>query len=286
MMCDNDNVGGGVLSEQPPWPQQLISLSSRRPLEDMLKELVDNTLQFQEEMMASILELQNKYCQLTTVIKQLKAKHSPPLSPKHKEMPEENVNTVMVRSDIVVEETQEETLDDLKDLVARFEQETLIYHHNIQSSREMLDNYMENLRRLSLTFEQFVPYKIHHHEETVVMWNNDVYVVQDLLKLKDDWDIDKEGKPYDQLGDAYINSIIDDFLSVVEGSQTPSTDLPTIQSDDENKPHDQLDVYEAITIINDLTSMVDISHPPPLSESCRLPPSPIDAGPLLLLPTT
>ncbi|PON66626.1 hypothetical protein PanWU01x14_108680 [Parasponia andersonii] len=106
---------------------------------------------------ASTLELKNKHRQLTTSIEQMKASHfyPPPLVP-HEEMPKETINIVIVRSNAVVVETQEHKLDNLRNLVARIKQETYIYCHNLQCSRERLNQHIKNLRKLSPTFEEYV----------------------------------------------------------------------------------------------------------------------------------
>ncbi|PON70642.1 hypothetical protein PanWU01x14_080160 [Parasponia andersonii] len=245
MTCEDINAWGRVPIQQLPRLQQPISLSSGSFLEDMLKEFVANTIQFQEDIRVLTLKLKNKHRQLVTSIEQLRANRSyTPLSPPYKEIPKETVNTVMVRSDIMADETHEEKLDELRDLMVRFEQNTHIHCHDFQISKGRLNLYMENLQKPSLTLEKSVLCdEVHHYEETVVIRHKDVNVIQELLELE-------EGQ----------------------------------ESDVENETYDLLDVHKAITTNDDITLMVDISHPPPLSESFHPPPIPLDRSIILQPP--
>ncbi|PON39518.1 hypothetical protein TorRG33x02_342510 [Trema orientale] len=106
----------------------------------------------------------------------------------------------MVRSDIMTDETHEEKLDELMDLVARFEQNTHIHCHDFQISREKLNQYIENLQKPSPTLEESVLCdKVYHHEEMIVMRHKDVNVVQDLLELEEEWESNVENKTHDWL---------------------------------------------------------------------------------------
>ncbi|PON68567.1 hypothetical protein TorRG33x02_261680 [Trema orientale] len=120
--------------------------------------------------------------------------------------------------------------------MVKLEQDSRIYCHDLQSSRERLNKHKEKLCKPSLTFEEHVQYmEVHHHEEIVVFLNNDVNVIYDLLELEDNWESNMQEESCDQLGNAQITSIIDEFLSMVEGPQTPPTDLPNFESSEEGE---------------------------------------------------
>ena len=72
-------------------------------LEDIVKSLATNTIQFQQEMRVSIQSLENQMGQMVTVISQLEVHSSGKLSSQTVVNPRENASAIVLRSGKEVE---------------------------------------------------------------------------------------------------------------------------------------------------------------------------------------
>ncbi|XP_022854828.1 uncharacterized protein LOC111376132 [Olea europaea var. sylvestris] len=82
----------------PPKQQQDQTSNSGMPLEDIVKSLATNTLQFQQEIRASIKSLENQMGQMVTSINRLEAQGSGKLPSQTMVNPKKNVSAILLRS--------------------------------------------------------------------------------------------------------------------------------------------------------------------------------------------
>ncbi|XP_022880996.1 uncharacterized protein LOC111398309 [Olea europaea var. sylvestris] len=82
----------------PPKQQQGQTSNSSTPLEDIVKSLATNTLQFQQETRTSIKSLENQMGKMATSINKLEAEGSGKLPSQTMVNPKENVGAILLRS--------------------------------------------------------------------------------------------------------------------------------------------------------------------------------------------
>ena len=89
--------------QYPPRQQPDQTANSGMSLEDIIKSLVINTLQFQQETRASVQSLENQMGQMATAINRLEAQSSGKLPSQTVVNPRENVSAIVLRSGKEVE---------------------------------------------------------------------------------------------------------------------------------------------------------------------------------------
>ena len=100
---------------QPPFqpqPRPLVAQNPTTPIEDIVKMLATNTLQFQQKTRSSIQNLEKQISQLATSIGKLEAQSSGKLPSQTIINPRENVSAISLRSERKIKVSTRDLLED------------------------------------------------------------------------------------------------------------------------------------------------------------------------------